>query len=124
MTREEHDLDMNFDFATGRPKKNVATTKLTDKDIGDALTGMIQRFDDELYALTDEELRERWYFKFEPERSLERNIYNFHGTLTIYGRSCRRWEEKHNGSCCVVERVRDKYLMPKIREFAALVRNL
>jgi hypothetical protein len=42
----------------------------------------------------------------------------FYDMLRLYAGQCRRWEEHHNGSCCVVERVRDTYIMPKVREFA------
>lgn len=65
----------------------------------------------------------RWYFQWEPERSMTWNIYKFHGCLSLYGGSCRRWEEMHNGHVCVVERVRDKYLMPKIKEFERMLRS-
>lgn len=97
--------------------------KLTDEDIGSAITGLMRRIDAEYAEMSEAELRDRWYFQFDPSRPLEANLYSFFGMLTLYGGSCRRWEEKHNGSCCVVERVRDKYLMPKIREFAALIRQ-
>lgn len=39
----------------------------------------------------------------------------------MYARSCQRWEEIHNGYVCVVERVRDKYIIPKIKEFEQIV---
>jgi hypothetical protein len=42
--------------------------------------------------------------------------------LNLYQNKCRRWEEMHNGSSCVVERVRDTYVMPKIREWLAVIK--
>ena len=90
---------------------------VTEKDIGDVITSLSQRFDDELFQKTEAELEEKWFFKWDDSESLEWNTYQFHDLLKLYGSFCRRWEEKHNGSCCVVERVRDKYLMPKICQF-------
>jgi hypothetical protein len=40
--------------------------------------------------------------------------------LNLYAGRCRRWEEMHHGSMSVVERVRDAYMMPKIKEFIEL----
>lgn len=93
-----------------------------EKSIGDVLTGIVRRADEELLSLTEQGLASRWYFAYEPKHSIAWNIYQFSGALESYKRSCRRWEEHHNGSSCVVERVRDKYLMPKIREFEASLR--
>ena len=91
--------------------------KVTEKDIGNVITSMMKSFDDELFQKTEAELEENWFFKWDDKASLEWNTYQFHDLLKLYSSFCRRWEEKHNGSCCVVERVRDKYLMPKIRQF-------
>lgn len=92
-------------------------------EIEKVLPGMMQsivrRAHDELVALSKEEMAARWYFTFDPKFSPEWNAYEFNKMLDMYRRSCRTWEEHHNGSCCVVERVRDTYLMPKIREFLA-----
>lgn len=89
------------------------------KGIETVVTSMVSRFDQELYALTEEELRARWYFIYDATKSKARNLYEFSEMLELYRRTCRRWEEHHWGSSCVVERVRDKYLMPKIHEFLA-----
>ena len=91
--------------------------EVTEKDLGDLITTMSKSFDDELYGKEAAELEEYWHFRWNEKSSLEVNTYRFHDALKLYGNFCRRWEEKHNGSLCVVERVRDKYLMPKIREF-------
>lgn len=71
----------------------------------------------ELANLTESELEKFWHFKFNSDKSNANNLYKFIDMLDIYKRRCRQWEEQHNGSSCVVERVRDKYLMPKIKEF-------
>ena len=91
--------------------------EVTEKGIGKVITALSQSFDDELYSKEAAELEEYWFFAWDDKFSLEVNTYHFYDLLKLYGSFCRRWEEKHNGSMCVVERVRDKYLMPKIREF-------
>ena len=105
-------------------KPDGAASELTEMlcvspaDIGQVLTSMARSFDAELLAMTESELDSRWYFRWEENASIEWNLYKFSDALEMFKRSCRKWEEHHNGSCCVVERVRDKYLMPKIRAFA------
>ena len=94
-------------------------SRCTKEDMGYVLTNLAKTFDDKLIALTERELEQRWYFKWDEKASIEWNTYKFSDMLEMYKRSCRRWEDNHNGSCCVVERVRDKYLMPKVREFLA-----
>ena len=91
--------------------------EVTDKEIGAVITALSNAFDDDLYSKSNSELEQYWHFVWDDKLSLEVNTYHFHDLLKLYGSFCRRWEEKHNGSVCVVERVRDKYLMPKIREF-------
>jgi len=91
--------------------------KLTEEDFKDALVAMAESFDKELREKNKDELEEYWFFKWEETRSIDSNIYNFYDLLKIYAGQCRRWEEHHNGCCCVVERVRDTYIMPKIKEF-------
>jgi hypothetical protein len=98
-------------------------TTLTDDAIGEVLTGILRRAEAEYQTMTQADLEHRWYFQYNPDRSIAWNIYSFHGCLALYGGSCRRWEEIHNGSECVVERVRDKYLMPKIKAFEQLLRS-
>lgn len=97
-------------------------TEITQDDIGAVLMGMLRRFDDEYQTMSEADLEKRWYFRWESGSSVAWNIYQFHGCLTLYASSCRRWEEIHNGYTCVVERVRDKYLMPKIKEFEQALR--
>lgn len=100
--------------------------KVTEKALKHVITSLADGFDKELFAVPAEELEKNYYhFKWDPASTVEWNTYQFHDLLKLYGSFCRRWEEHHNGSCCVVERVRDKYLMPKICEFiAALQRHM
>lgn len=90
---------------------------MTEENIGDQIKSIAAQFDAELIALKELELAERWYWRWEEGASIEWNTYKFSDSLERYKRQCRRWEEEHNGGCCVVERVRDKYLMSRVREF-------
>ena len=96
---------------------------VTEKEIGDVMTGVLQRRDEELLSMSEADLEQKWYFRHEPDKSVAWNIYQFHSMMMLYAGSCRRWEEMHNGHYSVVERVRDKYMMPKIKEFEALLRE-
>lgn len=100
-------------------QKEPNETEVTSQDIETVMTSMVGRFDAELLATPESELDKRWQFRWNEGASVEWNLYKFNGALESFKRNCRRWEEHHNGSSCVVERVRDKYLMPKIREFMA-----
>lgn len=93
------------------------------KELEDAIVAMANIFDQELFALSESELANQWHFKWDANRSVAGNLYNFFDMLELYQKRCRRWEEHHNGCCCVVERVRDKYLMPRIRDFEAELRR-
>ena len=96
--------------------------KVTKESLETVLTSMADSFAADLFAKQESELDgEYWHFRYDPTRSLEANLYSFFDLLGLYARCCRRWEEHHHGHICVVERVRDKYIMPKIR---ALVRQL
>lgn len=98
--------------------------KVTEEDIGNTLTSLAEVFREDLLNHTKEGLEDYWHFKYNPELPLERNLYHFCDRLELYHSFCRQWEEAKNGSCCVVERVRDQYLMPKIRQFAKIIRDL
>lgn len=93
--------------------------KVASEDIEQVLTSIASRFDEELLSTPESELEKNWHFKWDETTSIEWNTYKFSDMLEMFKRSCRRWEEHHNGSGCVVERVREKYLMPKIRGFLA-----
>lgn len=96
---------------------------VTEKDVGKAITGMVRAFEAEYAAMSEADLLGRWFFKYQPEKSLAWNMWHFYDKLALFAGSCRRWEEMHNGSACVVERVRDKYVIPRIQEFEAIVRE-
>lgn len=91
--------------------------KVTEKDISKVITELAQTLDNDLFQKSEAELEELWFFKWDDSASLEQNTYQFYDMLEFYGSFCSLWEDKHNGSCCIVERVRDKYLMPKIKQF-------
>ena len=91
----------------------------TQEQIGNVLTAIAKTANDELLSLDEATLGAQWYWRWEEGRSTEWNTYKFSDMLDLHKRRCRRWEEHHGGSCCVVERVRDKYLMPRVREFLA-----
>lgn len=94
-------------------------TKLTESQIGEVLTAIARRSHSELIGLDEAELAAQWYWRWDEDKSVEWNTYKFSDVLEMHKRRCRQWEEHHNGSCCVVERVRDKYVMPRVREFLA-----
>lgn len=96
--------------------KEPQTTNL-DAAIKDVVTTLVDGFDKELFALKESELEKRYYFHWNESASVAWNVYQFSDLLEMYKHDCRRWEEKHHGRCCVVERVREKYLMPKIKDF-------
>ena len=72
---------------------------------------------EELNRMSQEDLEKFWFFEMNVDLSDATNLYNFISMLELYKGKCRRWEELHNGNSCVVERVRDKYLMPKIKQY-------
>lgn len=85
-----------------------------------------QMYDDvknDLISKTEEELQHELYWDWDPNSTHEWNTYKFFSMLDIYRRRCRIWEEHHNGSYNVVERVRDKYLMAKIEMFLQELKN-
>ena len=90
---------------------------VSDQAIDEALTSMVRRFDEELYAMSETELAAKWFFRWDHRFSIEWNFYEFSDMLEAHKRQCRQWETHHHGSTCVVERVRDKYLMPLIKAF-------
>jgi hypothetical protein len=110
------------DWRTAEPGKaiqhvNEAIGDVTHEDIESVLASIVSRSQAEILVLSESGLKARWWFKWNPEFSDARNLYMFSDALESYRRDCRIWEEHHNGSCCVVGRVRDKYLMPRVREF-------
>jgi len=92
---------------------------VTTEQISEVVTGLAASFDADLLALTSYEIAAEWYWAWEDGCTKEWNVYQFSDLLELHKRRWRRWEEHHNGHICVVERVRDKYVMPRIREFLA-----
>ena len=101
----------------------MSKSDITESEIKEVFESIAKNINHEYRKMNQEDLEEKWFFEWSDAVSLEMNIYKFHDCLGLYSSSCRRWEEIHNGHACVVERVRDKYLMPKIREFAQRVRE-
>ena len=98
--------------------------KVTKDAMSEVFRGILSQERDELQEMENPQDLERfWFFRYDPNASMEWNTYQFHSMLELYKNKCRRWEEMHNGTCCVVERVRDKYLLPKIREWLSIVRQ-
>lgn len=87
------------------------------KTLKEVIPKLIDSFDKELFSKSQEELEEYWFFKYDDSLIKEQNLYEFTKMLELYRSSCERWEEHHNGSVCIVERVRDKYLWNKIQNF-------
>ena len=90
---------------------------VTKEHIEEVLTALSDRANSELLALSAEEIAAEWYWSWDDSRSIEWNTYMFSDILELHKRRWRRWEEHHNGPSGVVERVRDKYVMPRVREF-------
>jgi hypothetical protein len=90
-----------------------------EQQIKDVITEIAAKAASELLALDEDAVKAKWYWRWDKNESVEWNTYEFSGDLEMYKRRCRMWEDKHNGIGCTAERVRDKYLMPKVREFLA-----
>jgi len=83
------------------------------------LSSLVSNSEKELFGKKESDLSYMWYWAWDEDQSIEWNTYKFSDYLESFKRICRRWEEHHNGSCCVVERVRDKYIMSRVKEFLA-----
>ena len=101
-----------------------ATGSPTSSDFKDVFAGILARGDAELFGTPKAGLRARYFhFRWDSTASKAWNLYEFTKALELYRSFSRRWEEHHNGSCCVVERVRVEYLMPEIKAFVAMSEN-
>ena len=96
------ELPMNDDFS---------------QTFNEIFNGIVERSKQELKIMTKADLERFWFFTYTHSKSKEWNLYDFTSKLELYREKCREWEEMHNGRSCVVERVRDTYLMPKIKQF-------
>lgn len=102
---------------SGFTKASHADQGLLKKNIPKVVCSMLETMSHNLFSLSEESLRKQWFFKWNDSQGVADNIYHFTEMLQLYKSRCRRWEEYHYGGCCVVERVRDKYLMPRIKDF-------
>lgn len=94
---------------------------LTEEDFKEVTAGFVKSARDELLSKSKEQLvKDYWYFEYDPSASKEWNLYQFMECANLFKKKCREWETHHNGYMSVVECVRDKYLMPKIKEFYAV----
>lgn len=94
------------------------------KEIKELSVQLISNWNKELYSKTQKELESYWYFDFNKVIILnEITYYEFFKALESYRSICRNWETHHNGHTCVVERVRDKYILPKINLFQKLIKK-
>jgi len=91
--------------------------EITEQDIEKTILSLHDTLQQELFQCQEEDLEKYWHFKYNEKLSLVHNLYKFYDLLKLYHGFCRRWEEHTNGPSCVVERVRDKYLIPKIKNF-------
>lgn len=81
--------------------------------------GILERDYPRLITLSQEQILALWHWRWNEKESVEMNIYGFCEALALYKRCYTQWEIHHNGVSGVVGRVRDWYLMPRIREFQA-----
>lgn len=93
----------------------------TEEEIGNVFRGILDRAEAEYKTMTEADLEKHWFFRYDHNEPIYYNMYLFYDAMSMYARSCQRWEEIHNGYVCVVERVRDKYIIPKIKEFEQIV---
>lgn len=92
-------------------------------EIADVIGALVKSHEEELLAMSPEEIANEWHWRWDVNQSAEWNTYQFSGVLELQKGRWRRWEEFHNGHVFVVERVRDKYVMPRVREFLAALRE-
>jgi len=91
--------------------------------IKEVLSSLVSNTEKALLEKQESDLGSLWYWKWDENQSIEWNTYKFSDYLESFKWNCRRWEEHHNGSCCVVERVRDKYIMPRVKEFLSEIKK-
>ena len=91
---------------------------------GKILPRLIDAMDAQLLTMTPEEIQAHWVWSWQEEASLWWNIYHFADTLELYKEQWRKWEEHHNGTTCVVERVARQYVKPRVDDFMrAMIAN-
>lgn len=93
--------------------------EVTTRALVEVCGGILDRENAKLLALSQEQILALWHWRWNEKEYVETNIYGFCEALALYKRCYTQWEIHHNGVSGVVGRVRDKYLMPRIREFQA-----
>lgn len=91
--------------------------------IKNVITAIVDNNNREWYTKTASELDDYWHFKWDDTKSLQHHLYQFFHLLELYRHNCEQWEVFHNGHICMVERVRDKYILPKIDELIAIMKK-
>lgn len=93
---------------------NVETIKKELKDhkhFQDLLSNVCKRI------IGDKAEEPEFYFKWKDVKEITPiTIYQWFKALELYSSLARSWEEQERGSTCVVERVRDEYLLEKCQE--------
>jgi len=94
-----------------------------EKALASSCNAIIENQRKDMLIMSKDNLEKYWFFSWNDDESISYNIYKFNYFLEIYSGRCREWEETHNGYECVVERVRDEYILPKCRDFEILLRD-
>lgn len=85
-------------------------------DLGTAIADIAKALQSQLFAQSENDIRDAWHWSWDGKLSAEQNLYDFFRMLDVHASRARQWEEYHNGFLCVVERVREKYIMPRIQQ--------
>lgn len=93
------------------------------ESVEEVISTMKNMFDADLYKRSEKELEDFWFFDWNDFISIEQNTEQFFDLLEMYKSFCMQWEEHFNGSDCIDERVRTKYIMPKIKEFVKQIKE-
>jgi len=118
MKNENNKLRKANEKLTADSADTTKAEEVSTELIGTVLNGVLGREYQKLLATEEGDLRKHyWFFKYEKDNSPSWNLYQFSQCFEHYRLRMRRWEEYHNGTRCVVERVRDQYLMPEVNEF-------
>jgi hypothetical protein len=97
--------------------------EITKDNIEGVFDSILNNINAQIETMSVNDLEKYWAFKWDDSHSVEWNTYEFNESLYLYGKKCKQWELYHNGGGLLVERVRDKYLMPKIKEFLKKIKE-
>lgn len=96
---------------------NKEKHELSEEVLVESISLIADCFDKDLYEKTKDDLERYWHWKYDSDCSKESNLYEFYDCLTMYAYFCEKWETHHNTTINIVSRMRDQYIMPKIRLF-------